>query len=357
MDPHGPEIIDFVEAAYDLRIDHAGWLPRLIEVGVPFLDRGHGVFAITGSRPTEEGPVSIERVYIASGPPDLAARMARTQSELDMAIFWSLSGAGVPKTLSEMLIKRDPAAFRRIMGYFDFAKDALGISAREQDGRGVYIILPLPSETSLTPRTREIWHMLASHFEAGYRLRRGLERGPTHAVTDLPHGAEALIEPTHFRVTEAQGSAQSRSALEALRDAAKQVDRARGRMRDSEPHKALELWRALVRGRWSTVDWFDSDGRRYVLGVPNAIPVTDPRGLSEREYQVVAYAAAGETNKMIGYHLGLSKGRVSGLLRSAMRKLKVDTRAELIQKFRDFSRGVAVSKHGATHPADGSPEP
>jgi DNA-binding CsgD family transcriptional regulator len=137
-------------------------------------------------------------------------------------------------------------------------------------------------------------------------------------------------------VTDAQGHAKSRDALNALREAALQVDRARGRMRESDPEKAIELWQALVRGRWSTVDWFDSDGRRYVLGLPNAPEVSDPRGLTEREMQVVALVLSAHTNKLIGYNLGLSKGRVSTLLRSAMRKLGVQTRAQLVAKFRNF---------------------
>jgi DNA-binding CsgD family transcriptional regulator len=107
-------------------------------------------------------------------------------------------------------------------------------------------------------------------------------------------------------------------------------------MRESDPEKALGLWRALVRGRWSTVDWFDSDGRRYVLGLPNAPNVSDPRGLTEREMQVVALVLCGQTNKLIGYNLGLSTGRVSTLLRSAMRKIGVETRAQLVAKFHDF---------------------
>lgn len=160
-----------------------------------------------------------------------------------------------------------------------------------------------------------------------------LESKPT---TDLPHGAEVVIDPSGFRVTEAQGHAKSRKALESLREAALRIDRARGRMRESDPEKALELWTALVRGRWSTVDWFDSDGRRFVLGLPNAPNVSDPRGLSEREVQVVAYVVSGQTNKLIGYQLGLSKGRVSTVLGSAMRKLGVQTRAQLIKKLRDF---------------------
>ncbi len=356
MYPRGSEIIDFVEAVYDLDASDADWLPGLIDAGSPVLDRGLGVFALTGVRPIEAGPVSIERVYIASGPSDLAGRMARAQSELDMAVFWPLSEPGVLQTLSEMTWERDPAVFQRVMQYFDFAKDALGISAREPNGHALYIIIPLPSMISLSPRARERWQMLTSHFEAGYRLRRVLHSAQASSAAGLPNGAEALIEPTRFRVTEAQGAATSRGALDALRQAAIQVDRARGKMRESEPEKALEMWRGLVRGRWSTVDWFDSDGRRFVLGVPNELHVADPRGLSEREYQVVAYAAAGQTNKMIGYNLGLSKGRVSTLLSSATRKLGAQNRAQLIKMFRGFNR--ALNPEGpAPWPTDGSPEP
>jgi DNA-binding CsgD family transcriptional regulator len=84
------------------------------------------------------------------------------------------------------------------------------------------------------------------------------------------------------------------------------------------------------------VDWFDTDGRRFVLALPNSPRVCDPRGLTERESQVVAYAGMGQTNKLIAYRLGLSTSRVSMLLRSAMRKLKVKTRAQLVLKMREF---------------------
>jgi DNA-binding NarL/FixJ family response regulator len=84
------------------------------------------------------------------------------------------------------------------------------------------------------------------------------------------------------------------------------------------------------------VDWFDSDGRRFVLAIPNSPEVTDPRGLTERENQVVGYAILGDTNKMIAYRLGLSTSRVSLLLRSAMKKLGLRTRARLVKTIREF---------------------
>jgi DNA-binding CsgD family transcriptional regulator len=242
----------------------------------------------------------------------------------------------MPKTLSEAA-EEDVGAFNLVMRHFDFAKDGLGMSAFDPDGRGVYLIAPLPQVTSLTKKARERWQMVAAHFGAGYRLRRALHERVSQSATSLPCGAEAVIDPTSFRVTDAEGQAKSGAALEALREAAVQVDRARGRMRDTDPENALKLWKALVRGRWSTVDWFDSDGRRFVLGLPNAPNVSDPRGLTEREMQVVAYVLFGQTNKLIAYNLGLSKGRVSALLRSAMRKLGVQTRAQLVGKLQDFA--------------------
>ncbi len=73
-----------------------------------------------------------------------------------------------------------------------------------------------------------------------------------------------------------------------------------------------------------------------MLGLSNAPTVSAPRGLTEREHQVATYAITGQTNKLIAYQLGLSKGRVSTLMSSAMRKLGVQTRAQLVKKLRDF---------------------
>jgi DNA-binding CsgD family transcriptional regulator len=280
----------------------------------------------------------IDRLHVSAAAGDLFDRVTELQTQIDMELLWPLSRPGMPKTLSEVTAAHNPAAFHAIMRHFDLAKDALGISALDPDGRGIYLVVALPKVTTLSERARERWQMLAAHFGAGYRLRRALEQNmpdPTPA-TELPFGAEVLIDPSDFRIADAKGKAQSRPALTALREAAEQVDRARGRLRQSDPERALELWRALVRGRWTTVDWFDSDGRRYVLGIPNAPDVIDPRGLTERETQVVSYALVGLTNKMIGYNLGVSKGRVSAVLGSAMKKLGVNTRAQLVKRWKDF---------------------
>jgi DNA-binding CsgD family transcriptional regulator len=339
VEPVGSAIIDFTEAAYGLDANSEDWLPKLLRAGAPLLDRGLGVFALTCHRPSEMGPLIIDRLHMQSGPSDLLERVVRLRAELDMQLLWALSRPSVPKTLSEAAAdEQDPTAFSQIMHYFDFAKDGLGVSAFDPEGWGVYLIAPLPGVTRLTEKSRERWQMLAAHFGTGYRLRRAVVEANRTASTPeaFPYGAEAVIDPACFRVSDATGKAKSRGALSALRSAAVQIDRARGRLRERDPEEALELWKALVRGRWSAVDWFDSDGRRFVLAVPNAPSVTDPRGLTERETQVTAYALFGLSNKLIGYNLGLSKGHVSALMGSAMRKLGVSTRVQLVKRLREL---------------------
>jgi DNA-binding CsgD family transcriptional regulator len=306
VDAIGSALIDFTEAVYDLAVESDEWLPKLLEAGAPVIDHGLGVFALTCMRPQQRAPLVIDRLHALSAPDDLIDRLMRLQRVMPDDLLWPLSRPGMPKTLSETA-GDDVEAFNLIMRHFDFAKDGLGLSAFDPNGYGVYLIAPLPKVMTLPEKSRERWQMIATHFGAGYRLRRALQNSPPQPATSLPHGAEVVIDPSSFRVTDAEGQAKSAVALKALREAAMQVDRARGKM------------------------------RRFVLGLPNAPNVNDPRGLTTREMQVVAYAVFGQTNKLIAYNLGLSKGRVSTILRSAMRKIGVQTRGQLVKRLRDFA--------------------
>jgi len=179
--------------------------------------------------------------------------------------------------------------------------------------------------------------MLGAHIASAFRLRQALSEageGSEDHSTGLPRDAEAVIDVDGFRLVGSAGPAGDPSCAEVLREAARSVDRARSELRKDSPERALETWNALVSGRWSMVDWFDTDGRRFVLAMPNAPECRDPRGLTEQERQVVNYILQGDTNKLIAYRLGLSQARVSGLLKSAMRKLGVKTKVALVEKLR-----------------------
>ena len=338
LDRVGSAIIDFTEAAYDLELGDEDWLPTVLARGLPVLDQGLGVACMDYDLPPGGGPVELRGIHIGSGPKDFAERHLRALETTPPEVLRQQVRPGGAGTASGTC-GDDPSQLAHYTSHVDYCKDLLFITAVDGRGVGAAVVAPLPEVTSLSPQEAQRWQMLGAHLEAGHRLRRGLagrEAANEPSASSLPHHAEAIFDPNSFRITDAVGSAKGGTATNRLREAAIAVDRARGSMRKSDPEKALQIWKALVRGRWSTVDWFDTDGRRFVLAIPNSPDVTDPRGLTEREGQVVSYAAFGQTNKMIAYRLGLSKSRISLLLRSAMRKMGAKTRAHLVQRVREF---------------------
>ncbi len=337
VDPEVAATIDFTETAYNLGLK-SEWLSELLRAGNRFIGRGLGVAGLTCKRGAERGDFVIEQVEAESCPEGFAQSVMRAQLKVPREFLWRVSRPTYPRTLSEAA-KGDPEGFQDVMRHFPYAEDGLGISSFDPDGHGVYLVAPLRKRTSLGAHEREHLQMMAAHFQAGSRLRRALRQPSANGAeeTRLPLRAEAVLDPRAFRMTDAAGAAQDCDSIEEIREAAKNVDRARGRMRESDPLAALELWKALVRGRWSMVDWFDSDSRRFVLAVPNAPTVNDPRGLTKQEARVISLITTGHTNKLIGYQLGLSQARVSALVNSAMRKLGVRTRAQLVKRWRDFA--------------------
>lgn len=90
------------------------------------------------------------------------------------------------------------------------------------------------------------------------------------------------------------------------------------------------IWKAMVAGRWTLVDQFESDGRRYVVAKVNSPASGAISKLSERESQVVALASLGRSNKVIAYELGLAEGTVATLLTRSRKKLGAATFDDLL---------------------------
>jgi DNA-binding CsgD family transcriptional regulator len=105
-----------------------------------------------------------------------------------------------------------------------------------------------------------------------------------------------------------------------------------------DPDGAQAEWRALSAGRWSVVEHFDRDGRRYLV----AFRAEGAPMLSPRERAVAALAAAGCSNKAIGYELGIATSTVGGHLASAMRKLGVPSRVEMVARWNAHPRAAAT---------------
>ena len=161
----------------------------------------------------------------------------------------------------------------------------------------------------------------------------GVERMRAVADANTPsmEEADAVLSPSGA-LEHARPPAQSREAREALRRAARAIDRARTKSRSDED-AALDAWQGLVAGRWSLVDRFDSDGRRYLVARRNDPDVPDPRALTRRERQVLAYAALGHPLKLVAYSLGLSVSTIALHRARAMRKLGLRSQAEVVRLF------------------------
>ncbi|MBI5489160.1 MAG: helix-turn-helix transcriptional regulator [Deltaproteobacteria bacterium] len=205
--------------------------------------------------------------------------------------------------------------------------DAIGLTAADGTGAGCLICAPLPRETSISSQEAAVWARVAAHIAAGYRLQRLVA-----AQTDPEPfaDAEAILDAAG-RLHDATEPAQGKASREALRAAAVTVTRACGRLRREDPDEAVGVWRALVAGRWSLVDHFDHDGRRFLIARRNDPQSRAPVDLTLRERQVLGYACLGHSNKLIAYELGLSPTTVSTHLARSAAKLGADSRAALIR--------------------------
>lgn len=353
--------IEVVEAAYDLRAPEPLWLERLVEAARPLLDDGCGVMGmvvdLSGDGPHARAPVGLggtpewrlrwrqdwyERV-IEPMPRELLARLL----SFGPVTYGSIAGRAAAQGIDTMGEYLEVLAARGIRGeVFGHTvpergaprgisyPEALIVTAIDASGHGVGIGGSRASIAKRPPTRLELrtWTRVAAHIGAAHRIRRRLLGG---APLD---GAEAVVTP-RGRVVHAEGQALAPRTLEGLRRTALEIDRARTtRARASDD--PLDLWRALHDGRWSLVDTFDSDGRRFLIARANE-PATDPApALSRREQQVLDLLSLGHSNKLIAYDLGISVSSVATHLRRAGAKLRLQTTRDLVRWARARARPV-----------------
>jgi DNA-binding CsgD family transcriptional regulator len=114
------------------------------------------------------------------------------------------------------------------------------------------------------------------------------------------------------------------------------LDQLEGQAMSLPPEEAAAFWNALALNRSTPVDFFDLNERRYVLLKPDELQHNTGResSLTTREIEVMRRVAAGETNKAIGYDLGISMSTVASHLSSAIAKLGLRSRVRLIKETR-----------------------
>jgi DNA-binding CsgD family transcriptional regulator len=199
------------------------------------------------------------------------------------------------------------------------AKDTLMLTCHASLRDSVVLFQALRDTTTMRPSELSLLRRLATHVGAAFRLRR--HRNVT------PDRAEAVLSPW--------GKVQH-LALEARR--ASVVDgfsrRRHARGRGTAPDAALEVWQGLHDGRWSLVDYLDTDGKSFVLAVRNEPGRDVASALTDRQRAAVALASLGYANKQIAYALGLTATAVAMLLARARAATGVRTRAQLVRAFK-----------------------
>ena len=326
--------IRIVEAAYSYdATSEIEWLQRIAETVLHNMPEAHGAVAYAyevqqrgpipwiapGAIAEVNTPAGLSAAFLNRGPQEPAVQRATAAlhrvTGLQSALRFMQS---VPEYASEMQFYREGL---RSNGF----DDIVTITAADPTPHGCIVGMLTRSAVPAHPSARLHWQRLAAHIAAGFRIRRKIAES---GAVDATHGAEAILESSGA-VAHASNAAAPRSSRDALRAAVLAADRARGPLRRRAPDEAIEAWRGLVAGRWTLLDHFDRDGRRYLLAHRNDPDAPDPRALTLRERQVVGYVALGQSNKLIAYELGLSASTVGVLLKNAAAKLGARSRTEL----------------------------
>jgi len=322
------DLLSIVEAAYRVDADDDQWLAGVAEACLPVLDGGFGV-CVFAFRHQMGTPPTILRVAKLGIPEELSQIYASVFRGMDPGVQQRPFTHGPCTTGSQMMGQREEFLqnehMRRHTHRFGM-HDSLWITAAEPSGSGCGIHAGRAEIGWVSSSFHERWARIAAHLAAGARIRRRL--GDIAA----PPAVEAVVAPDG-KVLHAEGSAKAPAALARLRHAVLGVEAARAHRQDPDALAGLRGWRGLIDARWSLLDQFESDGKRYLVARENAPRPPGPGAFTTRERQVVGYAALGHDNKIIAYDLGIAHATVKVLMARAAAKLGVRTRAEVVSAY------------------------
>ena len=321
-------LLDCLAAAYRLDLDGAEYVSQLAEAAASVLDRGHGVIAYTYDARDRARPridhFAVSKRFDPSWLPAFDAAVEAAALDIGSPSHpagfdvWERMLCGQASAVPKM------RPFLPLFAHLGGARDAFAVNALDASGQGLWLGAPLPS-TVREPREQfTLFTRFAAHLTSAVRLRKSAAK-PKPAAILAPSGALLHAEEGDDGVVEAR---------EELRHATLAFDEARTKKMRNDVELATRRWRPLVGSRWSLLDDFDSDGRRFVVAVANPPPTRPPRNdLSEREHQILTQAHMGHSTKVIAYELGLSDSTVRVLLHRAARKLGASTREEALARF------------------------
>lgn len=320
----GHDPIRVVEAAYRLDGGDETWLAQVLAACAPgFIDGFGGCASIFDRDPPPDAKVlsafsnagmneeliSILRAAFDSGGPDERDRSLRHGGP--MKKFSAIAETHLP---THPVFGR----FTKALGF----DDVLALRAANPDGSGVIFAAPIKNGAVKRARFSPAhWAQLAAHIAAGLRLRRR---------ASLLEEPEAILNAKGELLSASDSAANAR---DSLRQAVRRMEHARSKAGRREGETSIDAWTALVEGRWSLVDHFESDGKRFLFALRNQADAPDPRALTRDERPILHLVAMGHSNKLVAYELGLPMGTVATRLASIMRKLGVRSRVQIVDRF------------------------
>jgi len=319
------EAVQVVEAAYDLQSDASEWLTRLASVARRPLDQGLGTQAVLYSA-TDCGYIAAAQ-GLAGSPSEFSDYVVSlaTSTPLEVQRYVASLPPGFYTYSRTTIGQRVPGIFRRTSASRGpvGVRDWVAVIAPSQQGFVVLGGLARERHVRLPKRKHALWSMVGGHVAAGLRLR-------THLAQKDRLTVEAVLTSSG-RVEHAEGASRSSLALrDELRRRVLNRDRARRPSGGLDSAEALALWPALVDGRLSLIDRFESDGKRFVIAVKNSSTLRDPRALTPREKEVIHLVREGLSNKEIAGELGSSTSAVGTQVSCALAKLGLRSREILL---------------------------
>jgi DNA-binding CsgD family transcriptional regulator len=314
--------LSVVEAAYALEGSDAEWLDAVLDAAQPDVDLGSGAYVF---------PCRVDASGLTLGPllshrglsPEYVAAVREINRTAPPEVMRALRGHAIHcGGVLQFLGKSTPAITHIQEHVPGVLIDAFSLFVHDGEGDAVDVSAPATQFVNVRPGTRAVWCRVGTHLAAGWRLRKRLRARGAHP--------EALVHPSGA-MHHAEGALRADASLRAaLVEAARGVDRARTRTMREDPERALALWQGLVAGRWSLVDRWEKDGKRYLAAFRNDPKVRDPRALTPLERRVLRYVQLAASNKQIAFTLGLSVGSVAATVSQVLRKLGCRRRQELV---------------------------
>ena len=318
--------ISLIESSYALDCNDQDWLDKLFDCALPLVGPGMRSLAWT-YRCT---PTSFQLGKFSTLTSPWVNALCRAGHAIASREYFDLayrSGA-VVGSLSELFPRLTELAPRIAERRFlrltrGRTRDAFMAGGQSGTGLGVAFGTYVKDYRKPSALERKRWPQIAAHLGAGLRLR-SIARGLSLDSASI----EAVLDSSG-KVHDARDEATATPVRQKLRETVRRIECARAAAGRSDPDAAMDTWEGLVDGRWSLVDRFDTDGKRFIVAIKNDPAYPDPRGLTLRERQVAEFVGLGRATKEISYTLGVSDSAVTNCTASAQEKLGLSSRAEL----------------------------